>query len=642
MGKELRKKRFKKYLNVKLATNPGRVVINSIIIFNIILFLVSAIILRSFKIDGTENMGFLKATFYVLRLILSNNMHYEAIGPDAIGIGIFTIVVMILSTIFFTGSLIAYLTNYISKYMGYKNPALKKLYLYNHIILLGWNVRATEIIRNLLFTGKKHEIVILANEDREKIEDAIEDAVGDALYARNTKLKQMYKQYPLLKRIYKYNKDKLRNRLTIMIKTGETYSNQQLQSISLNRAESIIILGENVNNFIPEETDGEKYDARYGNSQSIKTVAQVSNIANSNMSLDNQNIIVEVDDLVTLDLVSKIMDSKKGSNKCKIIPMPVTYTMGSLVSQFALNPEMGPIFNELLSQYGLTISVEETNEADTIEYVRNYFKTHKSSLPLSSSILQGKGFGFYIGEAGDKEETIELEYAPIPLKLKDCVRTTFNDVIIFGENAQFAQLLESIDTTVGAHGGSTRILVISHKKISSKKYGMNNCDIQTLYTNEDDPIRIYNELISFIKSAKEDVTMVLLANNFVGIEHADDETIATLVRIGELQHKIEIDNPEIDPKKIKIVVELLDPKHHDVIKSFGVHNVIISNRLTSKMITQFSFESSLYGLFLELLVKNREAGSSSNSILNNNMYTLHVKDCFEEIPKDITAYDLVR
>ena len=136
--------------------------------------------------------------------------------------------------------------------------------------------------------------------------------------------------------------------------------------------------------------------------------------------------------------------------------------------------------------------------------------------------------------------------------------------------------------------------------------------------------------------------MVLLANNFVGIEHADDETIATLVRIGELQHKIEIDNPEIDPKKIKIVVELLDPKHHDVIKSFGVHNVIISNRLTSKMITQFSFESSLYGLFLELLVKNREAGSSSNSILNNNMYTLHVKDCFEEIPKDITAYDLVR
>ena len=173
---ELYKRRLKKYLNVKLATNPGRVVLNGIVVFNLIIFFVAAAILRTFNIPGSEDMSYFRATFYVIRLVLSNNMDYSIMGPDVVGLSIFTVVVMLLGMVLFTGSLIAYLTNYIAAYMGYNNPALKKLYLYNHIVLLGWNVRATEVIRNLLFTEKKHEIVVLANGDREKIQNEIGSA----------------------------------------------------------------------------------------------------------------------------------------------------------------------------------------------------------------------------------------------------------------------------------------------------------------------------------------------------------------------------------------------------------------------------------------------------------------------------------
>ncbi len=642
MVNKFSKRRFKKYLNVKLATNPGKVVLNAIIIVNVLLFVASVFILKSLNIPGSEDMGYLKATFYSFRLILSQSLDYDIVGPNAVAIGMFTVAVMFLGVIFFTGSLIAYLTNYIATYMGYKSPAMKKLYLYNHIVLLGWNVRATEIIRNLLFTGKHHDVIILANEDREKIEDEIDEAIADALYARNSKLKQKYASLPFIQRILTYERDRLRNKLTVMIKTGETYSSQQLKSISLNLADAVIILGENLNNNVAETNDGRLYAEQYGNSQIIKTVAQVVNITASEDSINNQNVIVEVDDQVTLDLVAKIIKDERVSQKCTIIPMPVTYTMGSLISQFALNPEMGPIYNELLSQYGLTISVADTEYSDSTEYTRNYLKTHKADLPLSCVQIADKNYGFYIGEAGDAEIPGNYEYTPIPMKVKNCVKSEFNDVVFFGHNSQMKQVLLAIDRTIGRKKYKNRLLLIDSKKAIPDSFKLNNSEIKQVLTSEVDPAAIYMEVAEFLKTAKRDVTFVLLSNNEVSIEHADDETIATLVRVRELQALMVKNNPEIDVNKIKIVVEILDPKHHDVIKSFNVHNVIISNRLTSKMITQFAFESALFDLYLEMVVKNSDVEANAQTSLSSDMYTLKIEDCFNEIPQDITSYDLIR
>ena len=642
MIKELSKQRIRKFWNVKLATNPGRVVLNVIILINILLFVISSLVLRSFKIPGSEDMGYAQSTFYVIRLILSNNMDYEMAGPHVVGVGIFTIVVMFLGTIFFTGSLIAYLTNFISTYMSYKNPGMKKLYLYNHIVILGWNVRAPEIIRNFLFTGKKLEILILASEDREAIQDAIDDRIEDAIYARNTKLKQKYAKYGWFKRTYLYLKNKLRNRLVIMIKQGDTYSSQQLKSVSLNLAEAVIVLGEDLNNNIAEDKFGGLYEEAYGNSQIIKTVAQVVHITSAENSINNQNIIVEVDDTVTLDLVSKLIKDKKMSEKCRIIPMPVTHTMGSLISQFALNPEMGPIYSELLSQYGLTISAEKTEQTDSIEYARNFLKTHKVSLPLSSTRVGDENFGFYIGEVGNEELAANYEYHPQKVKISDCIRTEFNDVIFFGHNTQFKQVLKSIDATVGLKNGRNNILILDAERAIPANFKLKNCDVKEIYTKSVDPTEVYTEFVDFLKKAKHDVTLVLLSNNEKSVDHADDETIASLVRVRELQSVIAKNNPEINVNNIKIVVEILDPKHHDIIKSFNVHNVIISNRLTSKMITQFAFESTLFDLYLNMLVKNDDLSQGRKMDINSDMYTLKVSECFKEIPEDITAYDLIR
>ncbi len=99
MIKKLAKRRLRKFWNVRIATNPGRVVLNLIIIFNLLLFIISSLVLRSLEVPGSEGMSYPQATFYVIRLILSNNMDYEMAGPHVVGIGIFTIVVMFLDKI---------------------------------------------------------------------------------------------------------------------------------------------------------------------------------------------------------------------------------------------------------------------------------------------------------------------------------------------------------------------------------------------------------------------------------------------------------------------------------------------------------------------------------------------------------------
>ena len=60
------------------------------------------------------------------------------------------------------------------------------------------------------------------------------------------------------------------------------------------------------------------------------------------------------------------------------------------------------------------------------------------------------------------------------------------------------------------------------------------------------------------------------------------------------------------------------------------------------MITQFAFESTLFDLYLDMLVKSEDLSQQKRMDINSDMYTLKATECFKEIPQDITAFDLIR
>ena len=63
-------KKFREWFSIRLVKNPGRVVIAAILLFNVVFLFISAFIISSFSIHGTEDMGFWEAAFYTVIMIL--------------------------------------------------------------------------------------------------------------------------------------------------------------------------------------------------------------------------------------------------------------------------------------------------------------------------------------------------------------------------------------------------------------------------------------------------------------------------------------------------------------------------------------------------------------------------------------------
>lgn len=84
---------------------------------------------------------------------------------------------------------------------------------------------------------------------------------------------------------------------------------------------------------------------------------------------------------------------------------------------------------------------------------------------------------------------------------------------------------------------------------------------------------------------------------------------------------------------IDIVVEIIDPKHYDILKSYDVHNVVISNRYISKMITQISENYALYYFYADIMTYDPE-GSSFDS---KEVYVKKAGEYFEKLPPPGTS-----
>ena len=99
------------------------------------------------------------------------------------------------------------------------------------------------------------------------------------------------------------------------------------------------------------------------------------------------------------------------------------------------------------------------------------------------------------------------------------------------------------------------------------------------------------------------------------------------------------ENPEFDVESIDVIVEIIDPKHHDIVNSYSVNNVVISNRYISKMITQISEFEALFDFYNDILSYDDE---NSDSYSSKEVYIKKAKRYFDIMPEETTADKLVR
>lgn len=146
-----------KKISILLAKKTGRFVLLAILIFNLLLVLISATVLNAMSLRGTEQMGFRHAAFYTVTIILDAgciDFVISELGEIGVGVAIFCIAVILAGMVLFTGAVIGYPANFISKFIE-QSDGSRRLLISNHTIILDRNLRASEIVNEMLSTPLK-------------------------------------------------------------------------------------------------------------------------------------------------------------------------------------------------------------------------------------------------------------------------------------------------------------------------------------------------------------------------------------------------------------------------------------------------------------------------------------------------------
>lgn len=637
-------RKFRKWFSMQLSKHPGRVVLAAILLLNIVFLLVAAAVINALALSGTEEMGFWHAVYYTITMVLDAGcIDYVVgdIGTSGLAVVIVCLVVIIIGMVLFTGAVIGYLTNYISRFIENANLGTHKLHLSGHTVILNWNSRASEIVNDLLYCDGKQYIVVLVSSGKENIEKEIDERISDTIAQQRAVEKADRKNgAPRGKRF--------KNNLAVIVREGDPFSTKQLRDISLEKARSVIILGSDEGGKVCKY-DYESRTARHekGNPQTVKALVQVAEITGAESSDDDQKIVVEIEDDWTEELVGKIVAQKQVSGKCNIIPVAVNKTLGRLLSQFSIMPELNLAYRELFSNRGMTFYSVPTEEKDEAEFTDKYLRTHASALPLSIMESGGKRYAYFVAES--KKDDLKMENVGVP-EYKTEVDHDYwmerKNIVILGHNSKIKDVMDGFDSfrNEWQKAGSEEIMNII---VIDDKTHLEKMDYYRAYPYVSKVVEadiydrkaICDTIEEFADANESDTSVLILSDDTVPSDEIDSGAIANLIHVSDIIRKKKERDPEFDECKIDLVVEILNPKHYDIVKSYSVNNVVISNRYISKMITQLGEKDTLFDFYNDILRYDEEGADSYES---KEIYVKKVSRFFKTLPGACTAEELIR
>jgi len=371
-------------------------------------------------------------------------------------------------------------------------------------------------------------------------------------------------------------KDK--KKIHIIVREGEVFSKSDLMDVCIEDAKTIIILSDDMNNQVV--LDGHK------DIQAIKTLMLVSNLKLKY----NPTIIVEVKEQKTVTLIKDRIGSQKNISQ-QIIPILPDELMGRLIAQTILMPHLSQVYHELFSFQGAEFYTVEHLEAE--HYVKHY--------PFAIPIYKTKDDLFVMTENEknlyQRREVPLEEYTKILYKNAD--RYHEQTILIFGNNSKLFYILDSIEL---------------YKK-------ENKTHITVHHIGSNDAKVIENE----VKEFKKIDTILILSEDYLEPKDYDSDVLITLLLIQDIAHK----------HHAEIVIELLDPRHFNIAKSYNIQNTIISNEYISKIITQLSKNRKLYVLYHDLLTYD-PADSEEETY---EVYAYEASDIFKnQLPLSFSSY----
>lgn len=646
------KRKIKEWISIHIAKTPGKVVLVAILLFNIVFYILSALIISNLSLSGTEKMPFFKAAFCTITMILDPGcvqFVVEDIGAMGVTIALTCLCIIFVGMISFTGAVIGYITNYISSFIDNANAGSGGLHISDHMVILNWNTRASEIINDLLYCDKRQKVVVLVNSNKAEVEKEIDERLTDTVDRENRAIIQKYSNYGFLKRNLNIFKNRFKKNVTVIVREGDIFSSKQLHDISVEKAKIVIILANDINNTVCKYEHQEHIQMKNkGNSQTVKTLMQVADITAAEYSSDDQRIVVEITDDWTRDLVNRIIECKQVDGKCNIIPVEINKILGQILSQFSLMPELNYVYRELLSNKGATFYTTQSKEQSDTEFIPDYLKNHRHAIPLTHMVNDdGKNYAYF---TASREENVSLITENLDynyeVKLNKDYWIEQKNVIILGHNSRCRDIMEAFcnfrsewNKTDGSE--ILHITVIDDQEHLDK---INNYSEYPFVLNTI-PASIYDREIickaidEIVSSNKEDTSILILSDDKALNDDIDANALANLVFVQDIINNRIKEDPNFNRESIDVIVEIIDPKHHDIVNSYSVNNVVISNRYISKMITQIGEKEALFEFYMDMLTYDTDVSDGYNS---KEVYAKKVSTFFDETPKPCKVDEFIR
>ncbi len=648
--------------SIRFSRKPHSMMLIIILFVNILVVLFAAWIISLVTTSG-ENKDFFTAVYNTFTMILDAGCIQSVIKDLAatnVLLVIFCLLVILICMITFTGALIGYATSVVSSFIENANANSIRLRISGHIAVLGWNNRASEIINDLLYCRSWQKVVVLSDGDREKILQEIQERLQDTIKRENAEVKKAARELKLFKRIVYLHKYKLKNNVAVVVREGDVFSSVHLNNIQLDKAKAIIILGKDVRSAIREGASVEE-EAEKSDSRTIKTLIQVVDIAGKVTSAANQKVVVEVENDWTGELVDKIVEAKLSLDECRVVPFKVHTVMGQLLSQFSLMPELNQVYSELFSNKGNAFYLRRVDRRpdDPMKFSEEYLNTHRRALPLLfiKDEQDRKDYFFYMAEKEkDIDAASDRARGTCSLKLNPDYWLPDKHVLILGTNSKISNVLDGYANFRQEWRDIAHVTIIDEEEQIRKLDELIKRQIEADKELDEDKKKRYERFIdslipvhitdekqitdiirTFVYNYSENSSILILSDDMVPDEEIDAKMMTYLIYAKDVINTARKAKRDVR-FNVDIIAEVLDPRHVELIRSYDVDNVVISNRYISKMVTQIGEDFARYNLYQDIMNYDEMETDVYDGI---EIYIKDAKDYFSELPPANTPVDTV-
>ena len=550
MKKYTFKQKFQYWFDNYMSRGSGAMLTGLFVLSALIIFVVAALVkITNSAPDGASFMQV--AWMSLLRTLDSGTMGGDTGSPFFL----FMMLIVTFGGVFVVSALIGIINNGIEDKMDELRKGRSQVLENDHTVILGWTPQIFTVISEIILANENRKsgavIVVLADQDKVEMEDAINERIPDT---KNTK---------------------------VICRSGSPIDLTDLEIASPHTARSIIVLAE-----------GSDPDTHI-----IKSVLAITN--NPNRHAEPYHIITQIRDPKNMDVVKMI------SGKDTVQPILTNELIARVVAQTSRQSGLSLVYTELMNFGGDEIYFKEESalsgktygeallsyETSTVMGIRKADGTCAMS-PSMDTRIESSDQIFVLAEDDDKINLSGLSRIPLDESLIQINEKASNSkperALILGWNRSGAIIIRELDNYVAKGSQVTVVsdiedlehqILLDSGKLVNQKITVQTGDIRD------------RSLLEKLEAAEYD-HVIVLAYSHLEPQEADAITLVTLLHLRDIAER--------DETPFSIVSEMLDLRNRELAEAAKVDDFIVSEHLISLMMAQLSENAELLGVFTDI------------------------------------------